>query len=153
MKFNKVVEKAEFEKLSSEEEEDMEESNQSEEELEQVEGIDSDDDDMQSGLFISLIRSEQIKAEKERKFLMKELKANERRGSIFIDEVSRVVAGVQRESGKYDYLIEWKYNNEDGLTPTSSIVKGSHFVFTKPLMFRRYIEKTYVDTQPPKQVY
>ena len=78
---------------------------------------------------------------------MKELKAKERRGSIFMDKVNKVVAAVQRENGKYDYLIEWKYNKEDKLVPTSSIVKGSHFVFSNPLLYRRYVEINFVEKQ------
>ena len=92
-----------------------------------------------------MIKCEQVKANKERRFLMRELKAKERRGSIFIDSISRVVAALQAEEGKYDFLIEWKYNKEDKLTPTSSIVKGSHFVFTKPLAYRRYVESAYIE--------
>ena len=76
---------------------------------------------------------------------MKELNAKERRGSIFNDTVNKVVAAVQRETGKFDYLIEWKYNKEDKLVPTSSIVKGSHFVFSNPLMYRRYVEQNFVE--------
>lgn len=77
--------------------------------------------------------------------MIRQLKSKERRGSIFIDEVSKVVAAVKREDNKYDYLIEWKYNKEDKLVPTSSVVKGSHFAFTKPLFFRRYMESNYVE--------
>ena len=71
---------------------------------------------------------------------MKELKAKERRGSIFLDKISRVVAAVQRVQGKYDFLIEWKYSKEDRLTPSTSLVKGAHFVFANPLRYRRFVE-------------
>jgi hypothetical protein len=47
---------------------------------------------------------------RERDFLINTLKAKERRGSIFIDKVKKVIATVQREAGKFDYLIEWNYN-------------------------------------------
>ena len=30
-----------------------------------------------------------------------------------------------------------------------SIVKGSHFVFAKPLLFRRYIEEAYLEPKLP----
>ena len=71
---------------------------------------------------------------------MKDLKAKERRGSIFIDKINKVVAAVRKEAGKYDYLIEWKYNKEDKLVPTTSLVKGSHFAFSNPLKYRRFVE-------------
>lgn len=79
---------------------------------------------------------------------MKEMHSKERRGSIFFDRVKRVVAAVQRAPGKlkYDYLIEWKYNEEDKLTPTTSLVKGSIFVFANPLLYRNYVEETYFET-------
>ena len=40
------------------------------------------------------IKIENSKARKERAFLMDELNTNERRGSIFIDKVNKVVAAV-----------------------------------------------------------
>ena len=55
------------------------------------------------------MKKETNRANKERNYLTKELKTKERRGSIFIDKIKRVVAAVQREPGKYDYLIEWQY--------------------------------------------
>jgi len=61
--------------------------------------------------------------------------------------VKRVVAAIERTQGKYDYLIEWKYNKEDKLTPTTSMVKGGHFVFAKPLQYRRFVERTYIDVR------
>lgn len=76
---------------------------------------------------------------------MHDIKAKERRGSIFIDKVSKVVAAIQREQGKYDYLIEWKFNKEDKLVPTTSLVKGAHFVFSNPLLFRRYVETNFIE--------
>ena len=48
---------------------------------------------------------------------MKQLKVKERRGSIFIDKIKKVGAAVQRDDGKYDYLIEWQYNSHDKVTP------------------------------------
>jgi len=64
------------------------------------------------------MKQENEKAEKERNFLMKELKVKERRGFIFIDKIKKVVAAVQRAPGKYDYLIEWEYNKKDKTTPS-----------------------------------
>mmetsp|Transcript_41477 Transcript_41477/g.39906 ORF Transcript_41477/g.39906 Transcript_41477/m.39906 type:complete len:148 (+) Transcript_41477:908-1351(+) len=110
--------------------------------------IGSDDEDMMSGMFLQSIKIEQCKAMKERRFLMNELKYKERRGSIFIDQVNKVLTVVKKEHGKFDYLIEWKYNKEDKLVPTSSLVKGSHFVFSNPLMYRRYVEETFVSSHP-----
>lgn len=110
-----------------------------------MQDVGSDDEDMMSGLFLDSIKKEQDRAVKERKFLMKELKAKERRGSIFIDKVNKVVATVQREPGIYDYLLEWKYCKEDKLVPTTSLVKGSHFAFSKPLLYRRHVEQKYIE--------
>lgn len=56
--------------------------------------VGSDDEDMTSGLFLQSIKIEQNKAMKERRFLMFDLKAKERRGSLFIDKVNKVVAAV-----------------------------------------------------------
>jgi hypothetical protein len=78
---------------------------------------------------------------------MKELKAKERRGSIFMDTVKRVVAAVQRCPGKFDYLIEWEYNSHDKITPSTTLVRGSHFAFSNPLAFRRYVEKHFVEAK------
>ena len=78
---------------------------------------------------------------------MKELNAKERRGSIFIDKANKVIAAVQRDTGVFDYLIEWKYSKEDRLVPTTSLVKGSHFVFSNPLLYRRYVEENFVEKQ------
>ena len=97
------------------------------------EDISSDEEEYENGRFLSYIKHETEKALKERNFLIKELKAKERRGSIFIDKVKNVVAAVQREDGKYDYLINWKYNEHDKITPSTSLVRGSHFVFSNPL--------------------
>jgi hypothetical protein len=84
---------------------------------------------------------------KERHFLMKELRAKERRGSIFIDRVKRVVAAIQREPSKFDYLIEWEYNKQDKIKPSTTLVRGSHFAFSNPLLYRRYIEKSFVESK------
>lgn len=107
--------------------------------------VGSDEEDLESGLFLDYIKKVTDKATKERKFLIKELKAKERRGCIFFDRINRVVAAVQREKGKYDYLIEWKYCKEDKLTPTTTLVKGSHFAFANPLKFRRFVEESYIE--------
>ena len=45
-------------------------------------------------MFLDYIKHETEKAMKERTYLIKELKAKERRGSIFIDKVKKVVAAV-----------------------------------------------------------
>ena len=120
-----------------------------------IEDVGSDQEDFDSGQFLRLIKSETCKALKERQFLIKELKAKERRGSIFIDKVNRVVGAVEREPGKYDYLIEWKYCRQDKLTPSTSLVKGGHFAFASPLQYRRFVEENYmqnqnIDTSRPK---
>ena len=74
------------------------------------------------------------KAQKERDFLMNELRTKERRGSIFIDKVKKIVAAVEREDNtKFDFLVEWEFNTQDKLTPSISLVRGSHFVFSNPL--------------------
>ena len=104
----------------------------------------SDDEDMEKGLFFEYIERERKRQEKERKYIVYKLKSKQRVGSIFIDKVRRVIAAIQREEGKYDYLIDWEYHPKDKLKPTTSIVKGSHFVFAKPLLFRRYIEESYL---------
>jgi len=100
---------------------------------------------MDSGAFFDYIGKQTKLAERERKYVMKKLKAKSRVGSIFFDKVARVIAAVQRDHGKYDYLIEWAYNSHDKLKPTTSIVKGAHFVFAKPLLFRRCVEAQYVE--------
>src|SRR5688572_1870246 len=107
--------------------------------------VGSDDEDLESGKFLEHIKVETEKAMKERRYLLKELKAKERRGSIFIDKVGKIVATIQRESNKYDYLIEWQFNARDHLTPTTSIVKGSHLAFAKPLLYRRFVEEHYIE--------
>lgn len=106
----------------------------------------SDEEDLETGSFLDYIKKVTEKATKERLFLIKELKAKERRGCIFFDRIKRVVAAVQREKGKYDYLIEWAYCKEDKLTPTTTLVKGSHFAFANPLRFRRFVEEQYLET-------
>jgi hypothetical protein len=81
-----------------------------------------------------------MRANHERRYLLEKLKSKSRVGSIFIDKIKRVVAAIQRESSVFDYLIEWEFSRKDKLKPTTSIVKGAHFVFVKPLFFRRYVE-------------
>ena len=78
---------------------------------------------------------------------MKELKAKERRGSIFIDRIKRIVAAVERSPGKYDYLIEWEYHYSDKIVPSTTLVRGSHLVFSNPLLYRRYVERSFVDAK------
>jgi hypothetical protein len=96
-------------------------------------------------MFLDYIKLETEKALKERNYLIKEIKARERRGSIFIDKVKKVVAAVQREgTDKFDYLIDWEFNKGDKITPSSSIVRGSHFVFSHPLHFRKYVESNFI---------
>jgi hypothetical protein len=115
------------------------------------EHICSDEEEYENGKFLEYIRHETFKSLKERRFLMKELKAKERRGFIFIDKVKSVVAAVQRETGKFDFLVNWEYNAEDKLTPSTSLVRGSHFVFANPLQYRRFVEKTFLDHMPPRE--
>ncbi len=109
--------------------------------------MNSDQEDYESGLFLEYINSETEKAMKERNFLMKELKVKERRGSIFLDKVKKVVAAVQRAPGKYDYLIEWEHHKSDKIVPSATLVRGSHFAFSNPLMYRRYVEKHFVEAK------
>lgn len=59
--------------------------------------IDSDQEELESGEFVEYIRHETEKALKERKYLIKELKSKERRGSIFIDKVKKVLGVFERE--------------------------------------------------------
>jgi len=75
------------------------------------------------------------------------LKSKQRIGSIFIDKVKRIIAAIERENGTYDYLVEWELHKKDKLKPETSIVKGSHLVFTKPLLYRRFVEKAYMGGQ------
>ena len=100
---------------------------------------------MDSGAFFDYIQKQTQIAERERKFVLKKLKAKSRVGSIFFDKVLRVIAAVQRDQGKYDYLVEWDFNSADKLKPMTSLVKGAHFVFAKPLLFRRCLEAQYVE--------
>jgi hypothetical protein len=113
--------------------------------------VSSDEENLESGAFLELIKQETEKAMKERHFLMKELRAIERRGSIFVDTVKRVVAAVQRTPGKFDYLIEWDYNPHDKITPSTTLVRGSQFVFSNPLAYRRYVEKHFVEAKIVEQ--
>jgi hypothetical protein len=59
--------------------------NQNQNSTSQVEDVSSDEENLESGAFLELIKNETEKAMKERHFLMKELRAKERRGSIFVD--------------------------------------------------------------------
>ena len=93
---------------------------------------------------MDIIKQETEKAIKERNFLMKELKAKERRGSIFVDRIKRIAAAVERAPGKYDFLIEWEYHPADKITPSTTLVRGSHLVFSNPLLYRRYVEKNFI---------
>ena len=68
--------------------------------------------------------------------LVHKLKSRKIQGSIFLDQVDKVVAAIQRCPGKFDYLIQWKFNKKINLIPDMAIVKGSHFVFAKPLLYR-----------------
>ena len=61
------------------------------------------------------IKREAKKAMKQRQFIVNEQKCKERHGSIFFDQINKVLAAVQREKGVFDYLIEWKYNKKDDL--------------------------------------
>lgn len=107
----------------------------------------SDNEDMEKGLFFDYIDRERKRQEAERKYIVYTLRSKQRVGSIFFDKVKRVIAAIQREKGKFDYLIEWEFHPRDKLKPTTSIVKGSHFVFAKPLLFRRYIEESYLESK------
>lgn len=153
VKFNQNYDRVhEFEVQSSEDDEILKKKEEkeadeslsmdSEEFSEEICG--SDDEDMEKGLFFDYIERERMRQEAERKYIVYKLKSKQRVGSIFIDKVKRVIAAIQREQGKYDYLIEWEFHPKDKLKPTTSIVKGSHFVFAKPLLFRRYIETSYL---------
>ena len=53
---------------------------------------------------------------------------------------------------KFDYLIEWKFSIKDQLIPTSSLVKGAHFVFSNPLLYRKYMEETFLAKQIPQDM-
>ncbi|TNV81981.1 hypothetical protein FGO68_gene3475 [Halteria grandinella] len=114
------------------------------------EDVSSDEEELENGSFLEMIKNETEKAVKERHFLMKELRAKERRGSIFIDKVKRVVAAVQRVPGKFDYLIEWEFHPSDRITPSATLVRGSHFAFSNPLLYRRYVEKQFVQIRSEK---
>lgn len=61
---------------------------------EHYDNVSSDEEDYESGAFLQFMKQENEKAEKERNFLMKELKVKERRGFIFIDKIKKVVAAV-----------------------------------------------------------
>lgn len=127
---------------SSEEEKDSSDESLSEDLGQDESG--SSDDDMQSGCFFRQIEKDQKRAEYERTYMMTKLKARSRVGSIFYDKIKRVVAAIQRDCKAFDYLIEWEFSRKDKLKPTTSIVKGSHFAFVKPLLFRRYVESNHI---------
>lgn len=123
VKFSTFVEKVEYElPTQSQEVKQTDSSNEyvksseddAEEDSESIsEGdsdIGSDQEDMTSGQFFLRIKRETKRAEKERYYLIKKLKSKSRVGSIFIDKVKRVVAAIQKEKGKFDFLIEWCYN-------------------------------------------
>ena len=84
---------------------------------------------------------------------METLKSKSRVGSIFVDKIKRVVAAIQRESEVFDYLIEWEFSRQDKLKPTTSIVKGSHLAFVKPLFFRRYVEANHIKPSTESKVH
>lgn len=151
--------RAEYEKGSQEDPSDNEDESENENDSssessdqgsnEEMANINSDPEEMNSGRFFEHISYETKRAEKERKLLLTHMKSKHIAGSIFFDQVKRVVAAIQRETGKFDYLIEWKYSKRHSLTPQMSIVKGSHFVFAKPLLYRRYIEEAYLEQGMP----
>eukprot|EP00347_Sterkiella_histriomuscorum_P020828 403336312 len=161
VQFNQVVTQAEFEKESeeqfsqqnsqvvdsqasqSQEESDIE--NSQELGLANYEGISSDEEEYESGNFLEYMKMENAKAMKERHYMIKQMKSGERRGSIFIDKVKNVVAAIQRCPGKFDYLVEWEFCKADNIVPSTSLVRGSHFVFSNPLQYRRYIEANFVE--------
>lgn len=126
----------------SEELKDSEES--SDQNFDDNEECGSSDDDMESGSFFRQIERDKSRANHERKYLIDKLRSKSRVGSIFIDKIKRVVAAIQRDSNVFDYLIEWEFSRKDKLKPTTSIVKGAHFVFVKPLYFRRYVEQNHI---------
>lgn len=143
--FQAPIEAHESESGSASDSSDKSESNSDNSDISSAHSCGSDPEDMDSGEFFDYIQKQTQIAERERKFVMKKLKAKSRVGSIFFDKVDRVIAAVQRDHGKYDYLVEWAWNSVDKLKPTTSIVKGSHFVFAKPLLFRRCLEAQYVE--------
>lgn len=49
--------------------------------------VGSDEEDLESGRFLENIKKETEKAIKEKRYLIKELRAKERRGSIFFDKI------------------------------------------------------------------
>ncbi|CDW88268.1 UNKNOWN [Stylonychia lemnae] len=116
-----------------------------EEDLSIYDSIDSDQEQFDNGNFLKFIKHQTLKANQERDFLMNQLKTKERRGSIFIDKVKKVITTIKRDSDqdKYDYLIEWEFNKEDLIIPSTSLVRGSLFAFCCPLQFRRFAEKKY----------
>eukprot|EP00347_Sterkiella_histriomuscorum_P016596 403352581 len=113
--------------------------------------ISSDEEEYQNGNFLEYIKHETLKAHKEREFVINILKSREPRGSIFIDKVKKVVTAVQRDTGKFDYLIEWEHCKKTKITPATSLVRGSHFVFSNPLQYRRYVEQVFMESAQHKE--
>lgn len=70
------------------------EDSSSNEEISSADECGSDPEDMESGAFFDYIQNQTQIAERERKFVMKKLKAKTRVGSIFFDKVHRVIAAV-----------------------------------------------------------
>jgi hypothetical protein len=128
----------------SEELKDSDAEESSDQNFDDNEECGSSDDDMESGSFFRQIERDKSRANHERKYLIDKLRSKSRVGSIFIDKIKRVVAAIQRDSNVFDYLIEWEFSRKDKLKPTTSIVKGAHFVFVKPLYFRRYVEQNHI---------
>lgn len=113
--------------------------------LEDPSGESSDAEDIENSKTFRGLKQASDQAKHERKYLMETLKAKSRVGSIFIDQVKRVVAAVQREPGIYDFLVEWEFQEQDKLKPTTSVVNGLHFVLEKPLLYRKHVEQTYIE--------
>lgn len=67
---------------------------ENEDDEDSLDDVGSDEEDLESGKFLEYIKRETEKAEKERRYLIKELKTKERRGSIFFDKVERVVGAI-----------------------------------------------------------
>ena len=103
VKFNQKHDKIhEFEVQSSEEDLDMPQRKEppsdesrsldSEEFSEEICG--SDNEDMEKGLFFEYIERERKRHEAERKYIIYKLRSKTRVGSIFIDQVKRVIAAI-----------------------------------------------------------
>ena len=104
VKFNKVVMRAEYDKGSQEDpsEKEDESSDSGEEQADsdeqdsddEIANINSDPEEMASGRFFEHIAYETKRAEKERSLLLTHLKSKHISGSIFFDQVKRVVAAI-----------------------------------------------------------